>query len=62
MTYPSTRTSKDYTAAVKICPDGKVFKANCKRTSIMDAQTARAALSGGRVAFVAPDVYDAEFK
>ena len=56
--YKHTKTSDDYTVAYAMYPNGTVRKGNSKKSVLMDASQAQAALSGGKVAYVAPDVYE----
>jgi len=56
--YTHTKTSEHYCAAVMLKPDGTTIKGNCKKTVLMDVETAQAALSGGRVAYVALSTYE----
>ena len=56
--YQQKKTSDDYCAGIKVFPNGATWRSNCNKRKLMDASQAQAALSGGRVAFVAPDVYE----
>lgn len=55
------RTSDDYKPCVAIYPNEHVRRANVKRICMMTAEQARVALSNQQAAYVAPDVYEAEF-
>jgi len=56
--YQKKKKSDSYTTAYALYPDGTERKGNSKKSVLMDASQAQAALSGGRVAYVAPDVYE----